>query len=62
MISIIQKENDEKIKLYDTLNTKLWGMANIFPYYFESLTPAEKYDMMKGLDETKKELEAEGEI
>ena len=62
MISIIQKENDEKIKLYDTLNTKLWGMAHILPYYFDSLTPAEKYDMMKGLEEKKKELEAEHEI
>ena len=62
MISITEKENDEKIKLYDTRNRKLWGMANIFPYYFDSLTPAEKYDMMRGLEEKKKELEAEHEI
>jgi hypothetical protein len=37
-------------------------MADIFPYYLDSLTPAEKYDMMRGLEEKKKELEAEHEI
>ena len=62
MISLSEKENKDKIKVYDDLNTKLWGMADIFPYYFESLTPDAKYELMKALDETKKELEAEGEI
>jgi hypothetical protein len=62
MISIIEKENNEKIKLYDTLNTKLWGMVDILPYFLDKLNPDEKYNLMVSLDETKKELEAEGEI
>lgn len=62
MISIDEQENEKKIKSFDNINTKLWGMADIFPYYLDSLTPAEKYDMMRGLEEKKKELEAEHEI
>ena len=31
MISLSEKENKDKIKVYDDLNTKLWGMADIFP-------------------------------
>ena len=62
MISIQEQENKEKIKVYDLLNTKLWGMADIFPYYFDKLNPDEKYNLMQALDETMKELEAEGEI
>ena len=37
MISLSEKENKDKIKVYDDLNTKLWGMADIFPYYFEAV-------------------------
>ena len=60
MINI--QENQEKIKVFDEINTKLWGMAEIFPYLIESLNPVQKYELMKALEETKKELEAEGEI
>lgn len=62
MISIQEQENKEKIKVYDLLNTKLWGMADIIPYYLDKLNPDEKYNLMQALDDTKKELEAEGEI
>jgi uncharacterized protein YdeI (YjbR/CyaY-like superfamily) len=62
MISIQDQENKEKIKVYDDLNTKLWGMVDIFTYYFDKLNPDEKYNLMVALSETKKELEAEGEI
>lgn len=62
MISIEQHENQEKIKVFDEINTKLWGMAEIFPYYFDKLNPDQQYNLMIDLDETKKELEAEGEI
>ena len=62
MLSIQDQETKEKIKVYDTLNTKLWGMADIFPYYFDQLNPDEKYNLMEALSEVKKELKAEGEI
>ena len=62
MISIQDQENKEKIKVYDDLNTKLWGMVDIFTYYFDKLNPDEKYNLMVALSETKNELEAEGEI
>jgi hypothetical protein len=62
MISIEEREKEEKIKEFDLLNTNLWGMANILRYYVDSLNPDEKYNLMQALEEKKKELEAEGEI
>ena len=62
MISTPEQENNEMKKLYDRLNQDTWGMLNVLPYLIESLNPLEKYNLMKALDETKKELEAEGEI
>ena len=62
MISIPEKENNEMKKLYDRLNQDTWGMVEVLPYLIEALNPLEKYNLMKALDEKKKELEAEGEI
>ena len=62
MISIPEQENNEMKKLYDRLNQDTWGMVEVLPYLIESLNPLEKYDLMRALDEKKKELEAEGEI
>lgn len=62
MISIDEQENEKKIKSFDNINTKLWGMADILPYFLDKLNPDEKYNLMVALDQTKKEMEAEHEI
>ena len=62
MISIEEQENEKKIKSFDNINTKLWGMADILPYFLDKLNPDEKYNLMVALDQTKKEMEAEHEI
>ena len=62
MISIEEQENENKIKAFDNINTKLWGMADILPYFLDKLNPDEKYNLMVALDQTKKEMEAEHEI
>ena len=62
MISIDEQENDKKIKSFDNINRKLWGMADILPYFLDNLNPDDKYNLMVSLEETKKELEAEHEI
>ena len=62
MINIQEEEKEKNEKLMERLNQDTWGMLNVLPYLIESLNPLEKYDLMKALDEKKKELEAEGEI
>ena len=62
MINIQEEEKEKNEKLLERLNQDTWGMLNVLPYLIESLNPLEKYDLMKALDEKKKELEAEGEI
>ena len=62
MINIQEEEKEKNEKLLERLNQDTWGMLNVLPYLIESLNPLEKYDIMKALDEKKKELEAEGEI
>ena len=62
MINIQEEEKEKNEKLMERLNQDTWGMLNVLPYLIESLNPLEKYDLMKALDEKKKELEAEHEI
>ena len=57
MISIEEREKEEKIKEFDLLNTNLWGMANILRYYVDSLNPDEKYNLMQALEEKKSSKE-----
>lgn len=59
---MINIQEAAKEKLLERLNEDTWGMLNILPYLIESLNPVKKYELMKALEETKKELEAEGEI
>lgn len=59
---MINIQEEAKEKLLERLNEDTWGMLNILPYLIESLNPVKKYELMKALEETKKELEAEGEI
>ncbi len=62
MINIQEEEKAKNETLLERLNEDTWGMLNILPYLIESLNPVQKYELMKALEETKKELEAEGEI
>ncbi len=62
MINIQEEEKAKNEKLLERLNEDTWGMLNILPYLIESLNPVQKYELMKALEETKKELETEGEI
>ena len=62
MINIQEEEKEKNAKLLERLNQDTWGMLNVLPYLIESLNPVQKYNLMQALDETKKELEAEGEL
>ena len=62
---MITEENEivkQELKIYEQLNKKVWGMARLLPYYIDTLTPVERFDLMESLDRLKDELEAEGEI
>ena len=62
MINIQEEEKEKNAKLLERLNQDTWGMVEVLPYLIEGMDPMERYNLMKALDETKKELEGEGEI
>ena len=53
---------EKKIKAYDRINKKFWGMGDILPYYLDTLPPDKAYDLMQGLERVQEELKAEGEV
>ena len=55
-------QEEQKIKTLDRINKKFWGMADLLPYYLDSLPPDKAYDLMKGLERVQEELKAEGEL
>jgi hypothetical protein len=62
-MSIEEQEKEEKnAKLIERLKQDTWGMLEVLPYLIQSMDPMEKYNLMKALEEKKRELEAEGEI
>ena len=62
MINIQEEEKEKNAKLLERLKEDTWGMLNVLPYLIEGMDPMEKYNLMKALEEKKKELEAEGEL
>ncbi len=53
---------EKKIKTYDRINKKFWGMADILPYYLDTLAPDIQFDLMAALENLREQLKAEGEL
>ena len=58
----ITDTQQKKIKAYDRINKKFWGMADILPYYLDTISPDKAYDLMKDLERVQEQLKSDGEL